>query len=672
VIIILLKKALLYAQRFSVLRRVPCDQRFLSAQPRSGERLQPTAQAVGGNVRQIQAPEGREKSRYLLPLSGFCFAVAILMVATLAIVASAQSTRPSTPHPATPPHPLFTDVTLSAGLNFHLLCGSREKLYIVETQCGGAAAFDYDNDGWMDILLIDGSTIDDYKAGPGSPVGPVLAQRGGGKCHPPKLYHNNHDGTFTDVSAKSGLNFCGWGYGVAIGDYDNDGWEDVYITGYHGSALYHNNHDGTFTDVTAKAGVANPTEWATSAAFGDYDNDGNLDLIVADYVDVDMTNLPPFGQGPFCQYRGIPVNCGPRGLKGARDRLYHNNGDGTFTDVTEKLNIDPDRYYGLGVLWLDYDKDGCLDLYIANDSTPSLLYHNNCHGGFTEVGAEAGVAYSADGHEQAGMGIDSADYDRDGWPDIVKTNFSDDTKNLYHNDHNGEFTDLAGPAGIAAIGYPYLDFGVKFFDYDNDGWPDIFMANGHVDAQMEGQSFGVDYAERPFLFHNLGYLSKKDPSKLGKFEEIGEKSGPALAKKYIGRAALTADFWNRGRLDILMTTMDGSPVLLRNEVPSPGHWLRIKLVGHKSNRDGFGALVEITSTDPQGGRKAFTQSAEVRAGSSFESSSDPRLHFGLGPATKVDSITVRWPSGQIDHLGPVAADQEIRIEEGQRPLVAPR
>jgi hypothetical protein len=549
--------------------------------------------------------------------------------------------KPGTKTPATNP-PLFVDVTRAAGIDFHLNCGSREKLYIVETQCGGAAAFDYDNDGWMDILLVDGSSIEDYKAG---------------KCHPPRLYHNNHDGTFTDVSAKSGLNFCGWGYGVAIGDYDNDGWEDVYITGFHGSALYHNNHDGTFTDVTAKAGVANPSEWGTSAAFGDYDNDGYLDLVVADYVDVDMNNLPPFGVGPFCQYRGIPVNCGPRGLKGARDRLYHNNGDGTFTDVTEKLNIDPDRYYGLGVLWLDYDKDGCLDLYIADDSSPSLLYHNNCKGGFTEVGAEAGVAYSSDGHEQAGMGIDSADYDRDGWPDIVKTNFSDDTKNLYHNDHNGEFTDMAGEAGIGAIGYPYLGFGVKFFDFDDDGWPDIFMANGHVDAQVEGQTFGVGYAERPFLFHNLGYQSKIDPSKVGKFEEIAEKSGPALSKKYIGRAALTADFWNRGRQDLLFTNMDGSPVLLRNEVPSPGHWLRIKTIGSKSNRDGFGARIEVTA-------EGSTGYAEVRAGSSFESSSDPRTHFGLGAATRVDAIVIRWPSGQVDKLGPEAADQELVVREG--------
>ena len=528
--------------------------------------------------------------------------------------------------------PLFVDVTRDAKIDFHLTCGSHEKLYIVETQCGGAAAFDYDNDGWMDILLVDGSTVEDYRAG---------------KCHPPRLYHNNHDGTFTDVSAKSGLNFCGWGYGVAIGDYDNDGWEDIYITGFNHSALYRNNHDGTFTDVTAKAGVANADRWGTSAAFGDYDNDGNLDLYVANYVDVDMNNLPKFGSGVFCQYRGIPVNCGPRGLKGSRDRLYHNNGDGTFTDVTEKLGIDTQSYYGLGVLWLDYDKDGCLDLYVANDSSPSLLYHNDCKGGFTEVGAESGVAYSSDGREQAGMGIDAADYDRDGWPDIVKTNFSDDDNNLYHNDHNGEFTDVAGAAGIGAVSNPYLGFGAKFLDYDNDGWPDIFIANGHVDPQVEGQSFGVGYAERPFLFHNLHN---------GKFEEVGQKSG-ALGKKYVGRAALTADFWNRGREDLLITDLDASPVLLRNEARSPGHWLRIKTIGTKSNRDGFGARLELTAD-------GSTRYAEVRAGSSFESSSDPRIHFGFGAATKVDSIVIHWPSGQVDKLGPEAVDRELVVQEG--------
>ncbi len=550
----------------------------------------------------------------------------------------ASSTKSSPRKLAPNARPIFIDVTKTAGINFQLTCGSHEKLYIVETQCGGAAAFDFDNDGWMDILFVDGSTVADYRAG---------------KCHTPRLYHNNRDGTFTDVSAKSGINFCGWGYGTAIGDFDNDGWEDVYITGFHGSALYHNNHNGTFTDVTAKAGVANSDRWGTSAAFGDFDNDGNLDLYVANYVDVDINNLPKFGDGPFCQYRGIPVNCGPRGLKGSRDRLYHNNGDGTFTDVTEKLGIDAQSYYGLGVLWLDYDKDGCLDLYVANDSSPSLLYHNNCKGGFTEVGAEAGVAYSSDGHEQAGMGVDSADYDRDGWPDIVKTNFSDDDNNLYHNDGNGEFTDLAGAAGIGAISNPYLGFGAKFLDYDNDGWPDLFIANGHVDPQVEGQSFGVGYAERPFLFHNLGHATFEHAA----FEEVGQKSGGAFAKKYVGRAALTADFWNRGRQDLLMTNLDGAPVLLRNEVASPGHWIEIKTVGAKSNRDGYGARVEITAA-------GSPQSAEVRAASSFESSSDPRLHFGLGTATKVDSVVVHWPSGKVEKLGPEPADQQITLSEG--------
>src|SRR5437588_2394625 len=435
----------------------------------------------------------------------------------------------------------FVDVTRAAGIDFHLTCGSPEKRYIMESMCGGIAVFDYDNDGWMDIFLVNGSTLEDLHAG---------------KCHASKLYRNNHDGTFTDVTVKAGLAHCGWGFGVAVGDYDNDGWEDLYITYLEGAVLYHNNHNGTFTDVTPKAGVGNPGRWGTSAAFGDYDNDGNLDLYIANYVDLDLDHLPEFGSGPFCQYRGIPVSCGPRGLKGARDRLYHNNGDGTFTDVTEKLNIDPGGYYGLGVLWLDYDKDGCLDLYVADDSSPSMLYHNDCKGGFTEVGVEAGVAYSADGREQAGMGVDSADYDNDGWPDIAKANFSDDTNNLFHNDHTGEFTDLAGPANFGPISIPFLGFGLKFLDADNDGWPDIFVANGHVNPQVDQHSFGVTYAQRPLLFHNL--QGKK-------FDEIGMNTGPALTRRYVARGAATGDFLNSGAEDLLISVLDSSPVLLRNQ-----------------------------------------------------------------------------------------------------------
>jgi hypothetical protein len=561
----------------------------------------------------------------------FRFALFFFLLTFSAVLcAQSKASKPALPAETVS----FADVTRAAGIDFHLTCGTLDKRYIMDSMCGGVAVFDYDNDGWMDIYFVDGSTIEDVHSG---------------KCHPGKLYRNNHDGTFRDMTAKAGLTHCGWGFGVAVGDYDNDGWEDLYVTYLDGAVLYHNNHDGTFTDVTAKAGVGNPGRWGTSTAFGDYDNDGNLDLYVANYVDVDLDHLPEFGKGPFCQYRGIPVSCGPRGLKGSRDRLYHNNGDGTFTDVTEKLNIDPDGNYGLGVLWLDYDKDGCLDLYVADDSSPSMLYHNNCKGGFTEVGAEAGVAYSADGREQAGMGIDSEDYDHDGWPDIAKANFSDDTNNLYHNDHNGEFTDMAGPAGFGPISIPFLGFGMKFLDLDNDGWKDIFIANGHVNPQVDQHSFGVTYAERPLLFRNL---------ENGKFEEIGTKSGQAMSRRYVGRGAASADFWNDGRQDLVMTVLDGSAVLLRNQTAPSGHWLRIKLVGNKSNRDGLGTQVEVKAGK-------LSQRMEARTNSSFESASDPRLHFGLGLATSVDSVSIRWPSGKTEQVGPEAADQELVIEEGR-------
>jgi len=597
----------------------------------------------------------------------FILSIGLLLAANSA--SSAQAHNGAQAKPSSSASAIaFADITRGAGIDFQLTCGSAEKRYIMESMCGGVAVFDYDNDGWMDILLVNGSTLEDLQSG---------------RCHSSKLYRNNHDGTFKDVTAKAGLNTCRWGFGVAVGDYDNDGWEDVYVTYLDGGVLYRNNGNGAFTDVTQKASVGNEGRWGTSAAFGDYDNDGNLDLYVVNYVNLDLKHLPKFGDGPYCQYRGIPVSCGPRGLKGGRDRLYHNNGDGTFTDVTEKLNIDPNSNYGLGVIWLDYDRDGCLDLYVADDSSPSMLSHNDCKGGFTEVGTEAGTSYSADGKEQAGMGVDSADYDNDGWPDIVKTNFSDDSNNLYHNDHNSEFTDLAGTANFGPVSIPFLAFGVKFLDFDNDGWKDIFVANGHVNPQVDQHSFGITYAERPFLFHN---------PRNGKFEEIGElvstthmpsndRGGtePALsdrpkkgsrmgvpsrlpasspfAHRYVARGTATADFSNRGAEDLLVTVLDGSPLLLRND-SGRGHWLRIKVIGTRSNRDGFGARIEVRA----GG---VTQTAEVRANSSFESASDPRLHFGLGTATSVDSIIVRWSSGKVDTIGPQSADQELDIQEGR-------
>ncbi len=563
------------------------------------------------------------------------------------------------------PSPLhFDDVTHAAGIDFHLTCGSTPqgkegKQYIMDSMCGGVAVFDYDHDGWMDIFLVNGSTLADMRAH---------------KCNPSKLYRNNHDGSFTDVTKKAGLEHCRWGFGVAIGDYDNDGWDDLYITNLDGGTLYRNNGNGTFSDVTAKAQVDDAGSWGTSVSFGDYDNDGFLDLYVTNYVDLDLNHLPPFGQGKFCSYRGIPVSCGPRGLKGSRDRLYHNNGDGTFSDVTEKLGIDPDGYFGLGMIWLDYDNDGCLDLYVADDSSPSQLYHNKCKDGFhgfEEVGVETGLAYSADGREQAGMGVDSADFDHDGWLDIAKINFSDDTNNLYRNDGHGGFEDVAGATAFGPVSAPFLGFGVKFADFDNDGWDDVFVANGHVNPQVDHYSFGVSYAERPLVFHSLGRPAgaagghaSQSSGTLPVFEEVGLAAGPAVAAKHVARGLASADFWNRGETDLLMTVLDGSPILLRNGTlgrrtasQPEHHWVSIQAVGTKSNRNGYGARVDLLA----GGEHRI---GEIRGGSSFLSSSDPRLHFGLGNIAKVERVTIRWPSGRSESWSGIAADQVVLLREG--------
>jgi enediyne biosynthesis protein E4 len=528
---------------------------------------------------------------------------------------------------------VFQDVTRAAGIDFHLTCGGPQKLYIMESLCGGVAFIDYDNDGWPDIFLVNGSTLEDLKTG---------------KSPTSMLYHNNHDGTFTDVTEKAGLAVRGWCMGAAVGDYDNDGWDDLYITCLTGSFLYKNNGDGTFRDITAQAGVGNPGRWGTSAAFGDYDRDGFLDLYVANYVDLDLNNLPKFGSTPFCKYRGIAVSCGPRGLAGSRDRLYHNNGDGTFTDVTEKMNIDKGSYYGLGVVWADYDGDGWPDIYVANDSSPGLLYHNNEGKSFTEVAVTAGVAYSDDGREQAGMGVDFGDYDNDGFPDLVKTNFSDDANNLYHNNGDGTFDDRAGAAGFGTVSVPFLGFGVRFFDYDNDGWKDILIANGHANPQVDEHSFGITYAQRALLFHNL-----KD----GRFEEVGLRAGPALAQRWVSRGLAVADLYNDGALAVLISNLDGSPTLLRNVSKPSGHWIRLKLVGTRSNRDAYGARVEIVAGE-------LKQVDEVRANSSYLSASDARLHFGLGGATRVEGVIVRWPSGLVEKVASVAVDRETVIREG--------
>lgn len=567
----------------------------------------------------------------------YCWLLVALIIIVVLASPIARAQKPSAKATAAAPY-RFDDITSAAGIQFHLTCGSANKEYIMDSLCGGVAVLDFDGDGWMDLFLLNGSTLDAERSG----------QRPASK-----LYRNNRKGGFEDVTAKSGIVPAGWGMGVAVGDYDNDGDSDLYLTYLKGGALCRNNGDGTFTDVTAAAGVGNQDRWGTSAAFGDYDHDGFLDLYIANYVDLDLANLPAFGSGSFCQYRGIAVSCGPRGLKGSRDRLYRNQGDGTFRDVSEALKIDPEGYYGLGVIWADANGDGCLDLYVADDSSPSLFYRGDCKGGLVESGVTAGIAYSDDGREQAGMGVDFGDYDRDGRLDLVKTNFSDDTNNLYRNQGNGEFQDMAGPAGFGPVSIPFLGFGVRFFDFDNDGWKDVFIANGHVNPQVDAHSFGVSYAQRALLFHNLGG---------GRFEEVGLRAGAALKTARVSRGAAIADFDNDGRLDVVVTNLDASPALLHN-AGRAGNWLRIRTVGKKSNRDGYGARVTVSAGD-------VTQTDETRAGSSYVSSSDPRLHFGLGKAARVDRIAVRWPSGAEDTVLNVSANQEIVIEEG-RGLISP-
>ncbi|PYU93273.1 MAG: RNA-binding protein [Acidobacteria bacterium] len=532
----------------------------------------------------------------------------------------------------------FVEVSGKAGIHFKLTSGGPEKRYIIEAKGGGGAAWiDYNHDGFPDLFLVNGSTFEHWKRGDSPPS---------------RLYRNNGDGKFTDVTLGSGLDHTGWGMGVCVGDYDDDGHDDLYVTYYGGNVLYHNNGNGTFADVTGKAGVRGHG-WGMGCAFGDYDNDGRLDLYVANYLDVDINHLGEPGSAPNCTYRGISTFCGPRGLPGGRDILFHNNGNGTFTDVTEKAGIDPDKYYGLGVVWGDYDKDGRPDVYVANDSTPSSLYHNNGDGTFTDVGVPAGVAYSGEGQEQAGMGTDFADYDNDGWPDLVKGNFSDDTKNLYHNNGDGTFTDATYVAGLGDAGWLFTTFGAKFLDYDNDGWKDVILANGQVFPQIDRYQTGITYAERKLLFH------KRGPGQGGvKFDEVGLRSGPGFAAKKVSRGLAVADYDNDGDVEILVTNMNDSPDLLRHAHKNPRHSILVQTVGTRSNRDGIGAKVTVAT----GG---LTEYDEVRSGGSYLSSSDLRLHFGVGAATKIDRLEVSWPSGQKDAATNLSVDRIFVVKEGQ-------
>ena len=523
----------------------------------------------------------------------------------------------------------FVDITNQAGITFKHI-SSPEKKYIVESMSGGVALFDYDNDGMLDIYLVNSLTMDFLN----SPTKPQS-----------ELYRNNGDGTFTNVTVKAGVGDTGWGMGVCVGDYNNDGWDDLFVTGLGPDHLFKNNGDGTFTDVTKTARVSDP-RFTTGAAFLDYDNDGYLDLFVTNYVDFDINNLPTRERS--CQYRGIEVQCGPRGLRGAGDTLYHNNGDGTFTDVSAKAGVsDPNGYYGLGVASSDFDGDGWVDIFVANDATPNFFYRNNGDGTFKEIGFLSGTAVNADGSEQACMGVTVGDYDHDGKLDIFATNFAQEYNVLYRGQGSNMFSDVSNASGF--LNQPYVSWGTKFFDYDNDGWLDLFVANGHVYPQVDAAKLDAGYRQRKLLYRN---------NRNGKFSEEAAQHGEALMEKRTSRGVAFGDIDDDGDVDLIVNDLDGAPSLLRNDGGNANNSLLIKTVGDKSNRDGIGARVKVVSGD-------LTQIDEVRSGASYISHNDLRLHFGLEKRTKIDLIEIRWPSGTTTKLENMGVNRIIVVKEGK-------
>jgi len=535
------------------------------------------------------------------------------------------------PAPANSASVTFRDVTQQAGIRFVHNNGAFGKKFLPETRGPGVAFIDYGNDGWPDIFLVNGMDWPGHTS----------------KHSTPKLYHNNHDGTFTDVTHKAGLDAVEmFGMGVAVGDFDNDGYDDLFVTAYGQNHLFHNNGNGTFTDVTQKAGLGGVQEFSTSAAWVDYDKDGRLDLVVGNYVqwspEADL----------YCTLDGKSKSyCTPESYKGTAVRLWHNRGDGTFEDVTKKAGLGDPTSKTMGVAVLDYDGDGWPDLLLSNDTQPNKLYRNNGNGTFTEKAVLAGVAFSEDGVARAGMGVDAADYDRSGHPSLLITNFANQMLSLYHNEGTGLFVDEAPQSEIGRASLLTLGFGCFFFDYDLDGWPDVFVANGHIDPDIQRVQANVKYAMPPHLFRNMGK---------GKFEEVTKSVGAAFASPRVARGAAYADIYNDGRLDVLMATNGGPAVLFRNEATGEGanHSLRVKLVGTKSNRDGIGAIVRVTA---DGG----TQTQMMRGGSSYLSASELVLTFGLAQRDEAESVEITWPSGQVDHLTKVGVGQTIVATEGK-------
>jgi len=498
----------------------------------------------------------------------------------------------------------------------------------------GVLLLDYDRDGWLDIYFTNAPTINEALKG----------QKATGA-----LYHNNHDGTFTDVTEKAGVGAPCHAMGGAVADYNNDGWPDIYVTCYGGNVLYRNNGDGTFTDVTKTAGVSDG-RWSTGAGFGDYDGDGFVDLMVANYVDFDIHHPPAFGSGTTCRFMGVDVQCGPRGLKGSGDSLFHNNGDGTFTDVSKKAGVDDPRgFYGLGLLWSDFNNTGRPDIYVANDSTAAFLYRNDGKGKFTDIGLESGTALGEDGHEQAGMGVATGDYLHTGRPSLAVTDFSMDNTPLYRNDGNWEFEDVSYSSGIGLPSVPLVKWGIAFVDLDNDGWLDLFTVAGHVYPQADNLPSGARYREPKLLQFNLGN---------GTFCDASDQAGPAILEPRVSRGLAVGDVFNDGNMDLVVEDLVGSPMILRNHGLRGRHWVSFELAGTKSNRMAIGARLKIVA----GG---VTQTAEIQSGGSYLSMNDTRVHFGLDKGTKIDSVEIHWPSGVVETLKNLEADKFYSVLEGQ-------
>lgn len=565
-----------------------------------------------------------------------------LAALTIALPCFAQGAHPAAPPPppgvkkitcTNRPVPQLEDVTGKAGIHFRHV-HSPEKRYIIESMSGGVILIDYDRDGWPDIYFTNAPTFEMTR-----------------KRQPAygALYHNNHDGTFTDVTEKSGLGNAGFAMGGAVGDFDNDGWPDLYVTALGGNRLFHNNGDGTFTDVTAKAGVADG-RWSTGAAFGDYDGDGYLDLMVANYIDFDLANPPHFGESPTCKYKGMDVQCGPRGLKGAGDSLFHNNGDGTFINVSKDAGVeDAAGYYGLSVIWADFNNTGRPDIYVADDSTPKYLYRNDGKGKFKDISYESGAAVSEDGLEQGSMGIAIGDYLHNGRPSLYVTNFADEYNVLYRNDGNWDFHDVSYQSGIALPALPWVKWGTAFADIDNDGWLDLLAVNGHVYPQVDKLPANAGYREPSNLF-----LNQTD----GTFCDASAQAGPALMQPRVSRGLAVGDLFNDGQMDAVIEDLDGAPVILRNQGISGRHWASFELAGTKSNRLAIGAKLKIAG----GG---MTQTEEIHSGGSYLSQNDLRVHFGLGDAKKIDLLEIRWPSGATDVIKDIPADQFYSVLEGK-------